>query len=139
MDLAEVFLEVLVVSGGGGGGCVVVVDMSYKEIIHMYRQGDVYFIKVQRRPEGCQVAPEERRVVALGEATGHRHEVFGGEVWIDCQGSLYVEADAGTSLQHLTDTDTPTEDHEAINLAPGTYHVRLQRQYEPDGWRYVTD
>lgn len=103
-----------------------------------YRQGDVYLIATDR-PKGLSEAPQEKRVLALGEVTGHRHEVINGTVWVDANGELYVEADEQTHVDHLTEQNVQTGDHARVDLAPGVYHVRIQRQYEPDGWRYVAD
>lgn len=103
-----------------------------------YRQGDVYLVAVARS-QGFTQAPAEKRVLALGEVTGHRHEVINGTLWIDERGELYVEADEDTYVDHLTEQDVPTGEHARVDLAPGVYHVRIQRQYEPDGWRYVAD
>lgn len=105
-----------------------------------YRQGDVYFIAVSEGTAGAKEAAEERRVVALGEVTGHRHEVFGGRMLV--QGNdLYVESSQEDPawMMHLTEQDEETGEHTRIDLAPGVYHIPIQRQYEPGGWRNVAD
>ncbi|VEP17145.1 conserved hypothetical protein [Hyella patelloides LEGE 07179] len=31
------------------------------------------------------------------------------------------------------------EEHHAITIPQGNWLVRIQREYEPEGWRYVAD
>ncbi|NES46889.1 MAG: hypothetical protein F6K20_38270, partial [Moorea sp. SIO2C4] len=43
-------------------------------------------------------------------------------------------------LQVVSETATLThEEHKAIELPYGSWMVRIQREYEPQGWRYVAD
>jgi hypothetical protein len=100
-----------------------------------YRQGDVFLFPaaIPRRAKASKDG-----VLALGEATGHRHQVFDGEVFVGKDGELYVLATGETELRHVSGTDEKA-DHDSIAVAPGEYRVVIQREYEPDGWRQVTD
>lgn len=100
-----------------------------------YRQGDVFLFPAEL-PEGAAAA--KNCVLALGEATGHRHEVFDGEVFAGEDGALYVLATGETELRHVGGTGVQA-DHGAVDVAPGAYRVVIQREYEPDGWRQVRD
>ncbi|MEH2014079.1 hypothetical protein [Nostoc sp.] len=31
------------------------------------------------------------------------------------------------------------EEHKAISIPQGDWMVKIQREYEPEGWRYVAD
>lgn len=96
----------------------------------MKRQGDLLIIKVDKLPEG--VKGLNTRVLAEGEATGHKHELTGGEVYINGD-QLYfrvIEEDRST-LNH--------PEHHPITFSPGVYKVIRQKEYEPEGWRYVND
>ncbi|MBD0344962.1 MAG: hypothetical protein ICV63_09125 [Coleofasciculus sp. Co-bin14] len=101
------------------------------------RQGDVILLSIQ--PTVSQAAPQElgkklpHLTLAEGEVTGHSHRVSEGKAQLyEKNGTLY--------LQVLSDTATLThEEHKAIKIPQGNWMVRIQREYEPEGWRYVTD
>jgi hypothetical protein len=71
--------------------------------------------------------------LAEGEVTGHSHRISDG------QAELY-ERDGTLYLRVLSETATLThEEHKAINIPQGNWMVNIQREYEPEGWRYVAD
>ena len=96
----------------------------------MKRQGDLLIIRIASMPQ--DVVRQTSRILAEGEATGHMHELDKGEVY-EKDGTLYfkVEEDSTTTLNH--------PEHKAVTFDPGTYKVIRQREYEPQGWRYVAD
>ena len=96
----------------------------------MKRQGDLLIVKVIKVPEGAVKA--KSRVLAEGEATGHLHELDTGEVY-EKGGILYFKVEEGVkaTLKH--------PEHKAVTFEPGDYRVVRQREYEPQGWRYVAD
>jgi hypothetical protein len=93
------------------------------------RQGDVILTCTQRI--GGQKLPH--LVLAEGEVTGHMHRISDGKA------ELY-EKDGTLYLRVLSNTATLThEEHKAIQVPQGDWMVRIQREYEPEGWRYVAD
>jgi hypothetical protein len=96
----------------------------------MKRQGDLLIVKIKKIPEDAVKA--KNRVLAEGEATGHLHELDKGEVY-EKGGVLYFSVDEGieATLKH--------PEHKAVTFEPGEYKVIKQREYEPQGWRYVAD
>ncbi len=93
------------------------------------RQGDVILLPVQQ-VEGQKLP---HLILAEGEVTGHKHLISKGEA------ELY-EKDGTLYLQVLSQTAWLThEEHKAISVPQGTWMVRIQREYEPKGWRYVAD
>ena len=96
----------------------------------MKRQGDILIIKINSIPGDA--IKQKSRILAEGEATGHMHELDSGEVY-EKNGTLYfkVEDNNTTTLNH--------PEHKAVTFEPGTYKVIRQREYEPQGWRYVAD
>jgi hypothetical protein len=96
----------------------------------MVRQGDLLIVKVNTLPEGC--IKHKHRVLAEGEATGHKHELDTGELY-EKEGTLFfkVEEAQPATLKH--------EEHGPITFEPGVYKVIRQREYEPRGWRRVAD
>ncbi len=96
------------------------------------RQGDVILTPVSLAP----VKNTHRLAhltLAEGEVTGHRHRISNGAAELyERNGTLY--------LRVLSDQATLShEEHNAIQVPKGDWVVRIQREYEPDGWRYVTD
>ena len=96
----------------------------------MWRQGDLLIVKVDKIPGSA--IKQETRILAEGEATGHMHELDKGDVY-EKDGTLYfkVEENSTTTLKH--------PEHGAVAFEPGTYKVIRQREYEPQGWRTVSD
>jgi hypothetical protein len=99
------------------------------KVMQPIRQGDVILLPLQQT-EGKKL---HHLTLAEGEVTGHSHRVSEGKA------QLY-EKDSILYLQVLSDTATLThEEHNAIKIPQGNWMVRIQREYEPEGWRYVAD
>jgi len=111
-----------------------------KKFENCVAQGDIYIRRIDELPEGLQeVAPEGQHVVVTHSETGHHHVMDRKAVTMyrlpeeiyDC----FLVVKEPTTLEHLRPHDT----HEAIAFRPGTYHVRRQREYTPEGFRRVED
>jgi hypothetical protein len=98
--------------------------------IMMKRQGDLLIINIEKLPKGSQA--KDSRVLAEGEVTGHLHELTGGNVF-EANGDLYFTVPLGSEV-----TLTHPE-HAPLVFTPGTYEVIRQREYQPAGWRHVSD
>ena len=96
----------------------------------MKRQGDLLIQKVKSIPRFA--SKKDSRVLAEGEATGHLHELDSGDVY-ELNGVLYfkVAEEKAAVLNH--------PEHKAVTFEPGVYKVVRQREYEPRGWRNVSD
>ena len=100
----------------------------------MYRQGDVLLIKVADLPKHVAV---KDNVLALGEKTGHYHEMVGevvtykgGETKGDIlNGVQWVVAGDNAALEHKKGAKL-TDDHAPLAIEKGTYQVVVQRDYE---------
>ncbi|MGA9380625.1 MAG: hypothetical protein WBV73_17815 [Phormidium sp.] len=93
------------------------------------RQGDVILIPTPSI-EGNQLP---HLTLAEGEVTGHKHRISEGEAELyERNGTLYLKVLSPTAL--LTH-----EEHEKIVIPQGDWLIRIQREYEPKGWRYVAD
>lgn len=93
------------------------------------RQGDVLLQSVN------QIAGTKltHQTLAEGEVTGHSHRIGEGQAELYQQGKMLY-------LKVLSDTATLIhEEHRAIPIPQGNWLVRIQREYEPQGWRYVSD
>ena len=90
------------------------------------RHGDVMLIEVPAKVLDKDRSP----VIALGEATGHRHEVIGGDVYLDTDGTIVVRATKGTTIQHLDGSNSVVE-HGVLEIPPGDWAVRIERDCNP--------
>ena len=93
------------------------------------RQGDVILTPVP------QIAGEKKPHLTLaeGEVTGHSHQIVEGQAELyEKDGTLYLRVLSPTAL-------LSHEEHHAIAIPEGNWMVRIQREYEPQGWRYVAD
>lgn len=115
-----------------------------KRRLHMkpYRQGDVLIIPVAELPEGTKRMRRGKRgvVLAEGEVTGHAHAI------LDRGASLYelVTADDVDEMRRrflLVEQEVAVthEEHGTVTLPPGSYEIRIQREYSPEEIRQVQD
>ena len=93
------------------------------------RQGDVILLSVQQ----TQGQKLPHLTLAEGEVTGHSHRISQGEAELyEKDGTLYLRVvSKAATLSH--------EEHKAISIPQGSWMIRIQREYEPAGWRYVAD
>lgn len=112
-----------------------------KTIKKVGAQGDVFFQRVDAIPDEAKPkqATEGRHIVAHSE-TGHHHTIQADGVVL-YEGpadpfTCYLRVDgAFADVVHQRPSDT----HETLRLGPGTWQVRRQREYVPEGFRLVQD
>jgi len=101
-----------------------------------YRQGDVYLVATAGPAAGAvPVARDNGRIVlAYGEVTGHAHAITAPTAALLADpetGQRWLVAPDGAVIGH--------EEHSQVQLPAGTYEVRTQREYRPEGVRQVAD
>lgn len=93
------------------------------------RQGDVILLPVEQF-EGKKLP---HLTLAEGEVTGHKHRITQGQAELyEQNGTLYLRVNSEKALLNH-------EEHQTISIPQGIWLVRIQREYEPEGWRYVAD
>lgn len=110
-----------------------------------FRQGDIYFRKVDGLPSGLTEDHPENNTIIIGHSeTGHNHVCVMDRVDDKPNVRLYsgdnpliawLEVNRPTALEHLRSFDT----HDAIIIPPGNYEIRRQREYISEGFRRVQD
>jgi hypothetical protein len=86
-----------------------------------YQQGDVTIKPVGAIPVGA--SPLGGRVLAEGEATGHKHLAEAEDVLLFMHDdALYMRVPSGTRVVH--------EEHHALDIPPGDYLVGKVREYD---------
>ncbi len=111
-----------------------------KTFENIVAQGDIYITRIDALPVGAvPVEPENGVVIVTHSETGHHHVMDAGAVTMhrlpDSIMDCLLVVKEPTPLRHLRTHDT----HEPIMFQPGTYHVRRQREYTPEGFRRVED
>lgn len=105
-------------------------------------QGDVLITRIDKMPEVVSPAKSEggKFIVAHSE-TGHHHTVMerpGVRYFTGKDPAIaYLEVidSVEVTLEHERSFDT----HESLLLNGGTYEIRRQQEYTPEGWRRVAD
>lgn len=110
--------------------------MAKKPVTRLFRQGDVLLTPVKPKQQPFKTVPSQ--ILAYGEVTGHKHEVFPttAEVSIaiaEIDGTTFLRVTGGTAeVRH--------EEHHKIPLTPGDYEITIQREFDPIlEWRNVSD
>ncbi len=94
------------------------------------RQGDVIITAAEVIIKGTKLP---HLTLAEGEVTGHSHRISEGKAELyEKDGTLYLKVISETAI--LTH-----EEHKKITIPQGDWLIRIQREYEPEGWRYVAD
>lgn len=105
-------------------------------------QGDMMMIRIDQLPSNIEgVKAEDGAYVITHSETGHNHVVMERP-----NVKLYQSKDdpleaflsvigAPSLLEHKRSFDT----HEALEIPPGNYKIRRQREYTPEGFRRAQD
>lgn len=106
----------------------------------LIRQGDVILVPVNALPVDTTIVPREngRIILAHGEVTGHHHSIVDEHAVLvtseqadELRMWLSVTADEPVQLEH--------QEHATLDVPPGAYEVRRQREYAPEEIRRVMD
>lgn len=108
-------------------------------------QGDLLIRRICSIPaEAKPVDAEKGKYVVAHSETGHDHVIAerlnvklysSGDPMVSYLQVIEAADAAETLLEHLRTFDT----HETISIPPGSYEIRRQREYTPEGWRRVED
>lgn len=83
-----------------------------------FRQGDVLITLMDTLP--IKAKRLKTKTIVYGEATGHHHDLVGGDIF-EKDGLLYLTLASQGSVTH--------QEHDTIELEPGVYAVTRQREY----------
>jgi hypothetical protein len=86
------------------------------------RHGDVLLRRIERLPDGAVEC--DTRILAEGEATGHVHQLVGGDVTVyTLNGVLFLAVHQTTELVHA--------EHKTITIPDGLFEIAREREYDP--------
>lgn len=102
-----------------------------------WRQGDIFFVRLEETLNLKDAAPIKTGVIARGEQTGHMHRISNssltdGAILARLGSSMYLRSpEVGTTIVH--------DEHGPIQLPGGIYAVVIQREFDGLRWRMVMD
>jgi hypothetical protein len=102
-----------------------------------WRQGDIYFVKLDELIHSERATPVKNGIIAKGETTGHAHRVSQSSIAAGALLSLVGRAmflhspEAGTTIVH--------DEHGSIELPAGSYAFVPQQEFDGLRWRQVLD
>ena len=102
-----------------------------------WRQGDIYFVKLDEEINSENAATVKNGIIAKGETTGHAHRVSQSSIdsgaLLSLVGrSMFLRSpQAGTTIVH--------DEHGPIELPAGSYAVVPQQEFDGLRWRQVID
>jgi len=102
-----------------------------------WRQGDIFFVKLDREPDLEGAKAVKTGVIARGETTGHMHRVSNssladGAALMLLGRSMYLRSpEKSATIVH--------EEHGPVELPVGLYAVVNQQEFDGLQWRTVLD
>ncbi len=114
-----------------------------KTFINSAAQGDLLLRRIDALPAQAEAVKAENGAYVLAHSeTGHNHVVMERPTvrfFQDRQDTfrswLVVDGAEPVNVEHQRSHDT----HEAIQIEPGIYEIRRQREYTPEGFRRAAD
>jgi hypothetical protein len=102
-----------------------------------WRQGDIYFVKLDEEIDSANAEPVKSGIIAKGETTGHAHRVSQSSI---AAGALLSLVGRSMFLRSPEARATIVHDeHGPIELPAGSYAVVPQREFDGLRWRQVLD
>ena len=111
------------------------------EVKRLAAQGDVLFRRVDALPDAVVEREMDGPIVVARSETGHHHVIEDSSVTVFEKTErdaliCYLRVDGDfADVQHLRPHDT----HETLRLCRGTWEVRRQCEWAPEGMRRVAD
>ncbi len=116
-----------------------------KTFVNQSCQGDLMIRRIPSLPkDAIPVSAEKGSFVVAHSETGHNHVIDAtpnvqlfttGDPMISYLSVIEATDEVETVIKHLRSYDT----HESIKVPVGTFEIRRQREYTPEGWRRVED
>ena len=99
---------------------------------YLYQQGDLLFLRVEQVPGDASevAASKHQNILAYGEATDHRHQVFGEiKLFQTPGGEEFMAAPKRIEVKHLKAAKfVEGINHKSVTLEDGIYQVLHVRE-----------
>jgi hypothetical protein len=116
-----------------------------KTFTKMAAQGDFIIIRIDEFPAKKleKISPVDGKIIVAHSETGHNHvmECEYVEAYKEADTSevnfyeMFLNVKEPTEINHLRSFDT----HETLQVPPGNYLIKRQREYTPEGFRKAQD
>lgn len=94
-----------------------------------FRHGDVLLIPVDK----IDGEKQKDLILARGEVSGHSHQITEGNAALfKFNEKMYLKVKSKFAL-------LSHEEHKALQIPQGEWEIKIQRDYEPKGWKRVED
>ena len=100
----------------------------FRKKLNIFRHGDLLFKPIDELPAKSTMKKQKDRILALGEATGHKHVLVGNaQIYnkLDGQGqeTKYLELNEDCVVNH--------QEHNTLKISKGNYVIQMEREYDP--------
>lgn len=105
-------------------------------------QGDILIQRIAGLPkEAIKAQSENGKFILAHSETGHSHVIAErpGVEYFTGPDPMVAYLKVIDSVECLLEHERSFDTHESILLKGGTYEIRRQREYTPQGWRRVED
>lgn len=105
-------------------------------------QGDLLIRRIDCVPAGAtKASPENGKYILAHSETQHHHSVSErqGVDFFTTQDPLVAYLSVIDSVEVVLEHERTFDTHEPLLIKGGTYEIRRQREYVPNGWRKVED
>lgn len=102
-----------------------------------WRQGDIYFVKLDGEPRAPESRSVKSGIIAKGETTGHAHRLSqssmteGASLFLVGSSMFLRSPETGAKIVH--------DEHHVIDLPAGLFAVVPQQEFDGMDWRQVLD
>jgi hypothetical protein len=102
-----------------------------------WRQGDIYFVRLDEEVDVAKATKVKTGIIAKGEHTGHSHRLMASSM---ASGATLLLVGREMFLHSPSVEATIVHDeHDAIDLPAGVYAILHQREFDGLEWRRVVD
>lgn len=105
-------------------------------------QGDILITRVKSLPKDAKaVKPIDGKFIVAHSETGHHHVVVDkpGVQYFTTEDPMIAYLKVIDSVEVAIEHERSFDTHESLLMKGGTYEIRRQREYTPEGWRRVED
>ena len=105
-------------------------------------QGDLLIRRIDKLPKNIKpISAENGKFILAHSETGHHHSILErpGVEYFSGDDPLIAYLRVIDSVEIVLEHERTFDTHESLLIKGGTYEIRRQREYTPEGWRRVAD
>jgi len=105
-------------------------------------QGDLLIKRIDAIPSAARpTVPLDGKYILAHSETGHHHTIVAtpGVEFLETEDPTVAYLRVIDEVEALLEHERSFDQHESLLIQGGTYEIRTQREYTPEGWRRVQD